>query len=91
MLKCVEDSNLPYSQRHDFKPVFEYEGLDVGQSRWFPIKALQGSIHCATCGLVYADTRHGCQLGGYMLISEEQINEAQWRLAQDVTDDAKAD
>ena len=110
MLKCVEDSNLPYSQRHDFKPVFEY-ALDktprwfyrsIRTERWFPIKATQGSIYCATCGLVYADTSHGCEPAGYMLISKEQIDRAQdstagtnggwlWRLAQDVTDDAQAD
>jgi len=102
MLKCVEDSDLPYSQRHEFKPVFEYQRLDIGQSRWFPTKAIKGSIYCATCSLLYADTTHGCRPAGFMLISKEQINEAQnstagttggwlWRLARDVTDEAKAD
>lgn len=98
MLKCVEDSNLPYSQRHDFKPVFEYQRLDVSQPRWFKTKAIQGSIYCATCGLVYADTSEK----DLAEKRAKQLNEAQdstagtnggwlWRLARDVTDDAQAD
>ena len=97
MLKCVEDSKLPYSQRHDFKPVFEYQKLDVSQPRWFKVIPIQGSIYCATCGLVYADTSE-------KNLAEKrfkQLNEAQdstagtsggwlWRRAQDITDEAQA-
>jgi len=57
MLICEECSDLPNHPR-PLKPVFQYQTLAIGEGRWTMVtdRAINGSIHCATCGLVYADS-----------------------------------